>query len=239
MKHIKEERIVDYALNKLSHDQAQEIENHLFSCEKCQQSLEHWKQLLLPDQIESPSPDLKTRLNHSISKLQSKKRVRFPRKISFVMVSLAVLFLLVVSLPKIQQGNEASVKKSNNYITVQHDPTSEEKFMQKPDTNRLDIIPATINKNVQSDVWLNEVTNEMVLLVDGLDPLSSQDYQLWFIHQNDDWYGELLQIRDGSASIYYKGPDIHQLKHIKVSIEPLGGSSTPTGPETFYLDLNY
>src|SRR5699024_1509436 len=101
----------------------------------------------------------------------------------------------------------------------------------------LKIVPVVDNTNMTGGVWLNQSTNEMILHVDGLVPLHTNNYQLWLIHKNDDWNGELLNLRDGSIRVYYKGEDIAMLKYIKVSVEPPGVSLKPSGPEAFYVDL--
>ncbi|MUK88768.1 hypothetical protein GMD78_10225 [Ornithinibacillus sp. L9] len=238
MKHINEELIIDYALGKVSQDQAKAIQKHLMTCDKCQHELNYWQQILSTDNQTSPSLELQNRINHTISEIEQKRKWRWPKKHGIIVAGIAIILLLIVSVHQLNQP-EMFVESDPYFVTAQHEQIPEKSFMENPDTNRLDILPATINENVKGDVWLNEVTNEMVLRVDGLDPLPTQDYQLWFVDQDDHWNGELLHLRDGTAHIYYRNSDINQLKLIKVSIEPLGGSHTPTGPETFYLNFNY
>ncbi|AMX84357.1 hypothetical protein GS3922_12180 [Geobacillus subterraneus] len=51
--------------------------------------------------------------------------------------------------------------------------------------------------------------------------------------------GELLTIRHGASRILITGEDVKRFKQVKASLEPKGGSVTPTGPETFIVDLKH
>ncbi|SES68913.1 Putative zinc-finger [Oceanobacillus limi] len=237
MKHIDEEVMIDYALGKVSHEQQASIRKHLFSCEKCNKAVQYWEQLLTDQQIEAVPQTLEHRLTQSIQEIETKKQVKRPKKPVIALTCFAALLTLSFGLHQFF-SNETNPIIEQQFYTAQHEEVPKSSFMENPDTNRLDIVPATIDENIESDIWLNEETNEMVLYVDGLQPLQAQDYQLWINYHDDNWYGELLQLRDGVAYVYYQANDIANLKLLKVSIEPQGGSKTPTGPETLYLNLN-
>jgi len=100
------------------------------------------------------------------------------------------------------------------------------------------MVPLATAAAIDGQLFLNKQTNEVVFFADGLMPLQTNDYQLWIVHENDYWNGQLLQIRDGSVRVYYKSPDITLLKYFKVSVEPRGGSLSPTGPEILHVDFN-
>lgn len=237
MKHIQEELLIDYALNILPEEKRSQINNHLSHCEQCRQNLISWKRLTAGG-TESiyPSETLHERVMESIQTKSIKdKRIR-PKPI-FTAASIAAIIMLVVGLYQLNQQQPMTESDSYEYVTAQHEQIPEQ-FLTNPDTNRLDIIPVTINRNVKGDVWLNEVTNELILQVDGLTPLQSHDYQVWLVHDNNVWNDELLRFKDGRIQVYYRVPDVKTVRYIKVSIEPMGGSPTPTGPETLFIDLH-
>lgn len=232
--HIHEEKIVDYILGNLSSETATEVENHLKACSHCKAESESWQHLLDKANSPIPSPALKARLNENIERLPKQRKDRWKRPVIAV-ASAAVLFLFVGLY--LFNGKEQMDTVSQDYIMAQHDEIPENILVERSDTNHLEILPVATNESIRGDIWMNEATNEMMIRVDGLTPLNAQDYQLWLVRKNDLWNGELLHLQNGSVRVYYKGPDIRLVKHIKVSVEPLGGSLTPTGPEKLRIDL--
>ncbi|SHG21102.1 anti-sigma factor [Ornithinibacillus halophilus] len=237
MKHFSEETIVDFIMGNLNDEQVEKMNQHLNQCSACQQIYDYWEQSLSMKQNEAPRPAIQAKLLQTIDEKAMNSKYRKWKTPKFITAIAATLILMSIGLYQIVQDGPNN-QSTTQYITAQHDSIPEHEFLENPDTNRLDILPVTTNSNVKSDVWLNEVTNEMMLFVDGLVPLEQQDYQLWLVHSNNNWNGDILQLRNGKARVYYKMGDITELKLVKVSVEPLGGSLTPTGPETFYIDLN-
>lgn len=235
--HINEERLVDFALGNLSETENQAIENHLRTCGQCEEEVNYWKQVFATENAAVPSPSLTNRMNETIDKQPHKRPRKLWQKPAIASISAVAIFMLCFGLYQLVYQNPVTDSQHQGYIVAQHDQIPEKIFMQKPDTNRLDVVPVTNNSQVSSNVWLNKKTNEMLVNVDGLTPLTTKDYQLWLVKTNNDWRGELLNLRNGSIKVYYKGSDIKLLKYIKVSIEPRGGSLTPTGPETIFIDL--
>src|SRR5699024_10594911 len=108
--------------------------------------------------------------------------------------------------------------EQQGFVMAQHDEIPKETIEKKTGTNHLKIVPVVDNTNMTCGVWLNQSTNEMILHVDGLVPLHTNNYQLWLIHKNDEWNGQLLNLLDVVIRVYYKGADIALLKYIKVSV---------------------
>ncbi|MDC3413468.1 anti-sigma factor [Aquibacillus sp. 3ASR75-11] len=234
--HVDEEIIVDFILNNLTNEKKEAVESHLFSCEKCRIKFQVWNDTIggetQPKEI-NPSPKLKSRLMNSIEALppKRKKRQTFWKKPAIVLMSLTAGFILVIGLFQLMRDDSPS------YVVMQNNEAMGENVLSDPNTTRLNIEPMSNDNRISGDIWLNNTTDELFLKVGGLTPLSTKDYQLWVVHTNDKWDGKILNIQDGSALVYYKGSDLGSLKLLKVSIEPSGGSATPTGPETFFIDL--
>ncbi|HLR08818.1 MAG TPA: anti-sigma factor [Bacillota bacterium] len=232
--HISEEQLVDYVLGHLPDNEKEKIKYHLTVCRTCEAEWRHW-QHLLAEKTYHPSPVLKRQIINSIEEKTTPvqpKRKKWRRSAVLAMTVASTILLGLGLLRMIDAESE-----QQGFVMAQHDEIPKETIEKKTGTNHLKIVPVVDNTNMTGGVWLNQSTNEMILHVDGLVPLHTNNYQLWLIHKNDDWNGELLNLRDGSIRVYYKGADIALLKYIKVSVEPPGGSLKPSGPEAFYVDL--
>lgn len=237
MRHIPEELLVDYALGNLSVEMMESINHHLNYCPYCTEELKSWKKLLNNNEEITPSETLNNRILNSSNPNPINEQKRRNRKIIYAAISAAAFLFICLSLFQINQQQPVAELSENEYITARHDLIPEQHFMNNPSTNRLDVVPVTMDRNIKGDVWLNEVTNELYLQVEGLKPLDSQDYQVWLVRDDNGWKDELLRLQDGRVHVYYKGPNVKTIRFIKVSVEPIGGSQLPTGPETLFIDL--
>ncbi|MBC5636588.1 anti-sigma factor [Ornithinibacillus sp. BX22] len=237
MKHIPEEFMIDYVLGNLSNEKRQSMDEHIYRCSHCQEELTSWKLLLSNNQKVTPSESLNKRIKNTIHIKGHFKPKIGNRKAFYFIAGAAALFIICLGLLQITQQQPIADSSDQEYLTAQYDLIPEQPFMNNPATNQLDIIPVTMDQNITGNIWLNEVTNELYLQVEGLRPLESQDYQVWLVRNDNDWQDELLHLKNGMVHVYYKGPDVQTIRFIKVSVEPLGGSRVPTGPETLYIDL--
>ncbi|MDC3418531.1 anti-sigma factor domain-containing protein [Aquibacillus salsiterrae] len=230
--HVDEHLLIDYAKDQLDSDKRTEIIAHVNMCAQCQTNLKEWELLLNREQqiANDPSPYLKTRIHHSIAKHGKPKRT-----IAFKPIFASISGVMIVFLCVLLYINMRA--QDLTYEVRQNEEIGESELFNHPNTNRLDIIPASTAQNVSGNVWINNATNEMLVEVQGLTHLAERDYQLWVIHSNDQFRSELLQLQNGTAKVYYRGEDLTKLERIKASVEPLGGSDKPTGPETFYVNF--
>ena len=238
MGHILEETIVDYLLGNISGEKRKHLDEHLNSCAICRNELESWNLVMNENKEIKPSESLNKRIVESIGSEPFQKERKRNQKILYLVSSAAAILIFCIGLLQLNQQKPVADGINNEFITTEEEHIPDQLFMNSPDTNRLNIIPVTMDRNVKGNVWLNEVTNEMILQVDGLKPLKAQDYQVWIVHDNHAWSDELLRVKDGKVQVYYKAPDVKTIRFIKVSVEPVGGSQLPTGPETLFIDLN-
>ncbi|GGA73166.1 anti-sigma factor [Ornithinibacillus halotolerans] len=236
MKHLTEDILVDYVLGSLHSEQIKNVNKHVLICEECRERVSLWQQLTAKESELIPSKELQQRIMATIdSQPKSKKK---KHQFYYIVASTAVTIFLASILVFVNQSSHDLTESKEEYITAQHNLIPEQSFLNRPETNRLDIFPVSLDKNIKGDVWLNEATNELIFQVDGLEPLTAHDYQVWLIHEDNVWKDELLQFENGRVQVYYKGPDVGTIRFIKVSVEPIGGSHTPTGPETLFIDLH-
>lgn len=234
---ISEQTIVDYVLGNIAPNEAIKVSTHLKECENCQQVFKHWQSVLLSEkeQSYSPSPILKEKIWESFETKQKRKGMPLSSKRIFSMASFAAIVCLFVGLFYYNQNNAG---KGSVHI-AQYNEANIQDFQEKPDTQQLNIIPVSNKERVEGNIWINQMTDQMFLEVDGLRPLNDQDYQLWILYNNDNIQHKIMPIEDGSTRILIQGKDFSHLKRIKASIEPKGGSIVQTGPDTFIVEVKY
>ena len=85
--------------------------------------------------------------------------------------------------------------------------------------------------------WFNPVTNQMFLEIYGIRKPQNRDYQLWMIYKDNHVRDQILPVKNGSIKIFIQGKNFHQIKQIRASMEPKGGSIIQTGPDTFIIEV--
>ncbi|KRG11849.1 hypothetical protein ACA30_00965 [Virgibacillus soli] len=233
---ITEQTIVDYVLGNVPTKKAMEVSTHLAECESCQQTFKHWQSMLLSDkeQFSTPSPLLKEKIWDSLE-TKRKEGMSLSSKKVFSIAAMAAIVCLFVGLFYYNQNNS----EEGSVHIAQYNEANIRDFQGKPDTQQLNIIPVSNREKVEGNIWINQMTDQMFLEVDGLRPLNDQDYQLWILYNNDDIQHKVMPIEDGSTRILIQGEDFSRLKRIKASIEPKGGSIVQTGPDTFIVEVKY
>lgn len=237
-KHIDEMKMVDYVLNALAREESVKVEEHIKICDTCRTEMEHWRKILQNKTIIEPSAALNQKIQSITNRNVTPFRKEDRSKRIFMASSLIASVIFAIALYVYFHDNQTDLTEtsSQGYIIAQHDQVPEQQLLRQPETARQPLVSLT-SQNVYGELWLNEETNELIFLAEGLIPLERSDYQLWVVHVDDYWNGQLLQLRNGSTRVYYKAEDISLLKYLKVSVEPEGGSLRPTGPEIFHVDL--
>lgn len=231
--HIQEQKLVDYVLGNLDRNEQFQIQQHLDQCVRCKKIMENWSMVLNKEETSfaQPSPLLKEKLWAKIEQNHKSARQMRKPKLIFGLSSLAVILIFMIGLFYYNKTMEKS------YEVAKNDEIPQETIQTKPDTKQIAIVPVSHFNHINGTIWINKVTEEMLLEVNGLTNLHNKDYQLWIIYSNDEIIGEILAIQNGSSRIFFKGEDVNHFKYIKASVEPKGGSTLPTGPETFQVDL--
>ncbi|MCM3584789.1 anti-sigma factor [Mesobacillus maritimus] len=229
-KHFSEEVLIDFCLEEISEERRQEIREHLDNCAECKQVTEHWLEVFNQSSNGKPSAELKDRIWENARKNRGARKKN--RKLMMAISSAAALFIFSIGLLWDQSS------EYHRYEVAHNGEIPTESIQTNPQTQQLAVIPVAANQNINGNLWINGVDEELLLEVDGLEDISNRDYQLWMIYDNNKIKGELLSTVDGSSRILIKGKDVNHFKIIKASIEPIGGSLEPTGPETFVVPLN-
>lgn len=239
--HIPETKLIDWLSGTLPEREKEEVSHHLTYCETCRSLLETWKGIGIgaEAQYRQPPSLLKERIWADVEIRKQMKRVRLGFRWATGLAALAIAaFVFAARTFSPDDGQHMPPNEHDHYMIVQ---TSRDipvqRIVHNPDTKQFPIEPLSNFETVRGTIWLNDANEEMLMEIDGMQTFATRDYQLWIIYTNNEVKGELLAIERGSSRIWIKGKDVKQFKQIKASLEPKGGSLTPTGPETFIVNL--
>lgn len=231
-RHWNDESLIDDVLHKLPPEQAQQLHAHIRTCNQCLRHYEKWQTLLNTEPNTSYELNgLKQRLMHSVSRIDKREKTDAPKSkkmlVGFSLATIATAALLFLQLQPIPQ---------NDITTIQDDSVEEATFIHDSHTIHYDVTPV-MKSNVRGRVWVNDLTKEMLIRIEGLTPMVHKDYQMWFIDSDQQLHGKVLELQNGKAVLYLNGDGIEHIRHVRTSVEPKGGSPFPTGADTFIVEL--
>lgn len=232
MNHIPEEKLIDYARGQIPVDEAGTIHSHLQFCKQCYGTLQKWQHLLVNLEEYEPPAALKERIWDTIAQKQVERKRTWQPRLVFRTLLVAAVFGLIVGFGFVMQGDKKTppVAVDDEFRALQ--------LQQNPQTKQIDIVPASsAYDSINGNIWINTDTKELLLEVEGLEQLSNRDYQVWIIYRDNEIIGALLPIQNGTSRLFIQDENVPQLKMLKGSIEPKGGSLIPTGPDTFYVEI--
>lgn len=240
-----EEKLVDYVLNRLTFAEGLNIELHLKSCEACSVMVSEWAELLETDVATAnrdstnlhyaaerykPSACIRRRLMYAAYLHSFRQRFRIHKHVVLRLVTGTLLIALIAGLFTLKGSNGQSVG-AFEYTVNQRIAN-----MQGKGTERYAIQPAEPFFGSGS-VWLKRDSGEMLIVVNGLHVLEETDYQVWL--QEDDQVSSVgfMLVQGPSGKSYYYGFGAEKAKRVVVSMEPKGGSRSPTGIEAVLVNM--
>jgi hypothetical protein len=247
---LTDEMIIDMVLNQQTLDQVEQAKAHIDLCPHCQRRYEEWQRLLGDSTNEQmpwryTSHKLKKRLKEKIFPSQDKKTVISRPAIMLLSVSLILCLTLLAGVwpfadPFTEKSPESPTRQTSTDLT--HDS----QFLMNPQTIHYRIqhtvslpveghqLPLRI---VNGNLWIDHRGQELFLVLEGLEPLPENDYQVWVITQKMANNAGLFNHNDSSAFLYWRNEQPAEIEMIRVSIEPKGGSFYPSGPEALLIPL--
>ncbi|MDQ0337829.1 hypothetical protein J2S00_000612 [Caldalkalibacillus uzonensis] len=245
---LSDEMIVDTLLNQLPEQQMEQVEAHLKHCAHCHKRLEEWAVLLgthshpeCEREIATSFPRIEKRLKKTIgfSKRRSKPLGPKPAVLSLIS-GLLVCFSLVT-------GWWASQDSNHEPSHMQSDLIQESQFLIDPQTLHYRIGLANnphsqqwgvLAYSVKGNLWVNHASQEVIIFLEGLEPLDDRDYQVWINTGHAENNAGVVQMETDKAYLYWSGEETTGIEFIRISVEPKGGSQVPTGPEALFIRLN-
>ncbi len=219
------ESLPAYALNGLDDDEARQVSEHLAGCHICRAELNAFQNvanqvaLAAPDAM--PSENLRRRFIERIGEIKSPSRqreaFRAPRRlipIGGLIGALLVFALLASNLFMWQRLNNLEVLSGPlgmRAITLQNTESA----------------PTASGFVIVSSDGL-----EGVLVVDELPPLEANyEYQLWLEKNGSLTSGAVFAVDEtGYRGLRIEAPQsLLTYSSVRVTVEPLGGSGSPTG----------
>ncbi len=243
--HIDKDTLAIYSLGALDPGEARRVRAHLDACEVCRKELDDYEQVVdgLAHTVPPAQPParLRARLITAISEEQIEKNETLwhrLRSLPLAPVALAVsAALLVVNVGLWIQVREVRQIEQQLLSQVGEDRIAQGLYAY-PDVQRVLIE----GEDVYGSAIFEEYLHFAVLYVWGLDPLpESQVYQAWLIEPDGERVsGGLFEVAEGEdfIQVVVQSPEIIKgFDGIGVTVEPAGGSTSPTGQKVLGVDL--
>lgn len=233
---VTEEHIVDYVQDRLAPHDKGWLEAHLSLCATCRELTREWREVLLQPSNEIAAP---ARLGRTLRWKAASRSIRQwfyrgmrSRRCSMAAASM-ILLLLVIGLFRGWHEEQVPVRTEPSLAGSQT-----AKFLSQPSATKLTAYSESQIGHVRGELWLDEISGDVLLVVSGFGPRHGVDYQVWNLRENDAHSMGLLEVDDALGYFYAPGMEIHEVDQIVVSEEPKGGSRIPTGPEAIRIGLN-
>lgn len=222
---IAEEKIIDFILGKMEEDERNYLSSHINDCKSCATLYVSWKHLTDETEAERPVPtmEMKRRLLAAITNEPKPKKAALSKQKWLVLASgiaMACLFSFLIL-------NQSA--KHNNIAEI-------EPFLLDEETIIYEIVPV-VNHQMKGYAWINTQSNEMLLFIDGMKPMTLEDYQAWIQTQYELKNAGILTLNGQKGQLYFQDGIVNQLEKIMISKEPKGGSGAPTDPNAVILQL--
>jgi anti-sigma-K factor RskA len=235
------ENIPAYALGALDAEDATALESHLRTCASCRDELAAYRAtsdgLLMTLAPQVPSAALRQRLQKRLPSAQKTARPHLNWSLSRVAVGMAIILLLALNVFFLSQVR-ALQRQQTLLMDQMQNGQAALAMLSYPHTRSFPINDA----GVTGSVLLDTEYNNAVLILRGLPPISEdQTYQVWLIDPGGDRTSAGL-LRPQSDLPFISEP-IYSTQHlanfvaIGMTIEPAGGSDSPTGQQIFRIDF--
>lgn len=233
------ENIPAYVLGALRREEAAALQAHLETCQNCQVELEHYQQVsdgllgaVFP--LQTPPAAVKGRLLNSLESrfpAQPRSGWRF-RRVALGAIALALIgmnliaFLQIRDLRQQQTRMAAQIEKNHTILGMLSTST--------------EIHPIS-GDGFSGNLLLDREKNLSFLLVWNL-PLPPEDrvYQIWLVspegERTDAGLFRPESDRPFTSAALTSSRNLAEFVGIEVTLEPLGGSDTPTGQQILRVD---
>lgn len=241
-----------YALNSLNDPQERaEVEAHLHSCAACREELEALRGdaslLALSSVGPQPPQRARQRLLNAIAREPRRERRRQnvvvgvlrPRWLTFAPIAAALLLaifglLLVRSNLRLRDRVEAAQAQLEEKNRQLREATAIVELLHAPDAQQLTLVKTGAPPQPHVKMIYQPKKGGLLLMASNLDPLpANKVYELWLLPANGGApmpAGTFTPQSDGNAMMHHTMESGVEAKAFAITVEPEGGSSTPTMP---------
>lgn len=235
------ENIPAYALGALDAKETAALEAHLQTCASCRDELKAYRltsdnlSMSLPPQ--EPSAALRKRIQGRLPSAQKTRRPPLNWSFSRLAMGLAILMLLALNLVSISQVRALRSQQAQLMTQIQNGQMALV-MLSYPHTQSFPIQA----EYVTGSFLLDKEYNNAVLILRGLPAISeNQTYQVWLIAPNGERTSAGL-VRPQTDIPFISEPikaaqELANFVGVGMTIEPVGGSDSPTGKQIFKVDF--
>ncbi|RUS48099.1 anti-sigma factor [Cohnella sp. AR92] len=249
--YITEERWIDFHLGKLHPEEAAAMLRHRQACASCAAASEEWEAMLSP--LASAETEMETSFR-APAMLRARVRLRgaanrakralssASRRRGAAAVSLSAFAILMAVLAYGRMGGPGKTVDPQDY--AEHHVPVASQVLSRPDTvvYKLDadsVLPSeALPPPTRETVWINKRTHELFLLLEGMLPSNEMDVQAWAYAGGAARNLGLLEFNDDLAHLYSSNVSPEDWESLALTIEPKGGSLSPTAPQTASVRLD-
>jgi anti-sigma-K factor RskA len=241
LSHPYRENLAAYALGALDTGEIPALEQHLQTCESCQDELDAFQEvddgLLAALPPRQPSPELRRRLQESLSPRQESASSKRKWSLGQIALGAAWVLLLGITLFSVFQVQTLQRQQATLARQINNGQTALA-MLAYPSTRTLPLSGG----NIAGNLLVDPDRNVAALIVWNLPALpADQTYQVWLNDpQGNRTSGGTFSSEPNqpftTVSIFAPGA-FSKYKGIGVTVEPAGGSTAPTGRNIFKVDL--
>lgn len=228
-----------YALDAVSGEERAAFERHLSECESCAQEVRELRETatrLALAATEDPPPSLRARVLDQIRTVRQLppettvvplRRRGAGLALKLTSVAAAVLFAVAVALGVI-------VVRQNDQLDQSQAQAAE--MVQILRAGDAQVVTVDKGADGRMTVAMSRAENRMLVLTEGLsNPPEGKDFQVWTGHKGTMISAGFLNPENGEALLEISG--FGDADAIGVTVEPDGGSDTPTLPTVMEVAL--
>ena len=235
------ENIPAYTLGALDAKETTALEAHLQKCESCRAELSTYRaasdNLLMSLPPQMPSTALRGRLQKRLPGTQKSARSHLNWSWSRVAVGIALLLLLALNVFSISEVRALQRQQAQLMNQIENGQMALT-MLSYPHTQSFPIQ----QDNVMGSLLLDTEYNNAVLILRGLPSIpEDQTYQIWLIAPDGKRTSAGLLRPQGNLPFISEPLDTTQnianFVGVGMTVEPAGGSDSPTGLQIFRVDF--
>lgn len=247
-----EQAWIDWLLGHTGRAETQAMERHLAECAACRTIVAEWRPLLgaAPEprsgraEAEGPASDASAALPSASVRFSLLAHVRLiglrrrlrdllRRKRRWLYGATASL-LLGLAVFGLMRTAAAPQEQRSHYVAERLPEAAY--MMGDPATASFRAEPA--NRSLgEGFIWYNDASGEAVVLLEGFIPSDGYVVQAWAVRGSAHANLGLMRQNVDRAHLYIRDRSLRQADNISLTIEPSGGSDSPTSPEALIFRL--
>ncbi|MHA6531320.1 anti-sigma factor [Paenibacillus sp. BAC0078] len=133
------------------------------------------------------------------------------------------------------------------YGTEQHGSSEQNRYISSYEPQAMAVLsrPETVaypldrsqTDQFSGNVWYNGSSQELFVLIENVALGDNRSIQAWAVKGGSRNTLGLVQIEDTKGHLYVKGGHLGEADNIALTVEPMGGSPSPTSPDAVWVHL--